>query len=63
LEKIKTTPTQREKFEVELKKEIKKLQRLREQVRAWITGNDFKDKTIFQEYRRKIEIVKKKRNF
>ncbi len=35
----------KEKYESELKKEIKKLQRQRDIIKAWIGNNDIKDKT------------------
>ncbi|KAL9646888.1 hypothetical protein ABK040_013748 [Willaertia magna] len=47
--------SQRDKFEGELKKEIKKLQRLRETIRGWISGNEVKDKDILVEKRQQIE--------
>ena len=34
------TQNQKEKHEMELKKEIKKLQRLRDQVKTWLGNND-----------------------
>jgi CCR4-NOT transcriptional regulation complex NOT5 subunit len=40
----------------DLKKEIKKLQRFRDQVKQWTASNDVKDKTVLLEYRKKIEI-------
>ncbi|VDP02134.1 unnamed protein product [Soboliphyme baturini] len=46
---------QKEKFESDLKKEIKKLQRLRDQIKGWQNCNDIKDKTQLQEFRRLIE--------
>lgn len=57
LDKVYTAPSasQRDKFEGELKKEIKKLQRLREQIRAWIGGSEVKDKTELLEKRKVIE--------
>ncbi|GMM34852.1 CCR4-NOT core subunit [Saccharomycopsis crataegensis] len=48
-------PSQKEKLESDLKKEIKKLQRQREQIKNWISGNDVKDKKPLLEYRKKIE--------
>ena len=39
----------------ELKKEIKKLQRLRETIRGWISGNEIKDKELLVEKRQQIE--------
>eukprot|EP00906_Rhabdomonas_costata_P027706 RCo039312 len=46
---------QKEKFEAELKKEIKKLQRLREQIKAWLGSSEIKDKAPLQEARKDIE--------
>ncbi|CAH8507559.1 unnamed protein product [Heterobilharzia americana] len=48
-------PTQKEKFEGDLKKEIKKLQRLRDQIKVWITANEVKDKRLLLEARKEIE--------
>ena len=50
-------PNQKEKFESELKKEIKKLQRLRDQIKTWITSGDIKDKKQLIEARKLIEAV------
>lgn len=47
--------TLKEKYEADLKKEIKKLQRLRDQIKTWISGGDIKDKTQLLEARRTIE--------
>ncbi|GMH45370.1 hypothetical protein BSKO_13327 [Bryopsis sp. KO-2023] len=46
---------QREKYEADLKKEIKKLQRLRDQIKTWIASSDIKDKTLLLEARKAIE--------
>jgi len=46
---------QKEKFEADLKKEIKKLQRLRDQIKTWINGADIKDKTPLFDARKAIE--------
>ncbi|RKP05317.1 Not1 N-terminal domain, CCR4-Not complex component-domain-containing protein [Thamnocephalis sphaerospora] len=46
---------QKEKYEQDLKKEIKKLQRLRDQIKTWITSSDIKDKAPLLEQRRLIE--------
>ena len=45
-EKVKTAtnPTQRDKLEENLKREIKKLQRFRDQIKSWAAGNEVKDK-------------------
>jgi hypothetical protein len=58
-EKIKSTsnPTQRDKLEENLKKEIKKLQRFRDQIKSWAAGNEVKDKAPLLEQRRAIETV------
>ncbi|KHJ42675.1 Not1 domain, CCR4-Not complex component [Trichuris suis] len=48
---------QKEKFEGDLKKEIKKLQRLRDQIKNWQNSNDVKDKTQLCDFRRLIEQV------
>jgi len=39
-----TNSAQKEKLEDNLKKEIKKLQRSRDQIKAWAAQNDIKDK-------------------
>ena len=46
---------QKEKYEMDLKKEIKKLQRLRDQIKTWIGSSDVKDKDPLLEARRLIE--------
>jgi hypothetical protein len=57
--KIFTAPTanQKEKHENDLKREIKKLQRLREQIKLWIGTNEVKNKDPLIETRKKIELV------
>ena len=59
-QKIQTTQNQgqREKFEQDLKKEIKKLQRHRDQIKTWIGSNDIKDKRQLLENRKLIETVR-----
>lgn len=47
--------SQKEKLEAELKREIKKLQRFRDQIKTWQTSSDIKDKTPLDEARKKIE--------
>merc|ERR1711874_433697 len=47
---------QKEKYEEDLKKEIKKLQRLRDQIKTWIASPDIKDKSILMEKRKLIEM-------
>ncbi|XP_060534619.1 CCR4-NOT transcription complex subunit 3 isoform X2 [Cylas formicarius] len=46
---------QKEKYEADLKKEIKKLQRLRDQIKSWIASGEIKDKSILMENRKLIE--------
>jgi CCR4-NOT transcription complex subunit 3 len=47
--------SQKEKYEMDLKKEIKKLQRLRDQIKSWISSSDVKDKEALFEARKLIE--------
>jgi CCR4-NOT transcription complex subunit 3 len=49
------TQSQKLKFEGDLKKEIKKLQRLRDSIKTWASNNDIKDKTELNKYRKLIE--------
>ncbi|KAL4155561.1 hypothetical protein PRNP1_007669 [Phytophthora ramorum] len=46
---------QKEKHEADLKKEIKKLQRFRDQIKTWIGNSDVKDKRPLVETRKLIE--------
>eukprot|EP00591_Stephanopyxis_turris_P001934 CAMPEP_0195522614 /NCGR_PEP_ID=MMETSP0794_2-20130614/20939_1 /TAXON_ID=515487 /ORGANISM="Stephanopyxis turris, Strain CCMP 815" /LENGTH=700 /DNA_ID=CAMNT_0040652411 /DNA_START=27 /DNA_END=2129 /DNA_ORIENTATION=+ len=46
---------QKEKYEMDLKKEIKKLQRLRDQIKSWISSSEVKDKDALVSARRLIE--------
>ncbi|KAF2502726.1 CCR4-NOT transcription complex [Lophium mytilinum] len=50
-----TNPSQKEKLEDALKKEIKKLQRSRDQIKTWAAMNDIKDKKPLMEQRKLIE--------
>ncbi|KAG6813466.1 hypothetical protein H0H92_010800 [Tricholoma furcatifolium] len=50
-----TNQTQKEKLEMDLKTQIKKLQRLRDQIKTWVASNDIKDKSVLLENRRLIE--------
>jgi CCR4-NOT transcription complex subunit 3 len=52
-----SSSSHREKFEAELKKEIKKLQRLRDEIKKWINGADVKDKSSLLDARKLIEKV------
>ncbi|TDZ25744.1 General negative regulator of transcription subunit 3 [Colletotrichum orbiculare MAFF 240422] len=47
--------SQKEKLEDNLKREIKKLQRLRDQIKTWAGTNDIKDKAPLLEHRKLIE--------
>lgn len=49
-------PSQKEKLESDLKREVKKLQRLREQIKSWQSSPDIKDKDSLLEYRRRVEV-------
>ena len=48
---------QKDKLEDNLKREIKKLQRSRDQIKTWAAGNEVKDKSALVEYRKRIEKV------
>ncbi|PFH52582.1 hypothetical protein AMATHDRAFT_74064 [Amanita thiersii Skay4041] len=50
-----TNQTQKEKLELDLKTQIKKLQRLRDQIKTWVASNDIKDKSLLLENRKLIE--------
>lgn len=50
-----TNATQKDKLETDLKTQIKKLQRLRDQIKTWLTSNDVKDKTQLMDNRKLIE--------
>ncbi|KAJ7638498.1 Not1 N-terminal domain, CCR4-Not complex component-domain-containing protein [Roridomyces roridus] len=50
-----TNQAQKEKLELELKSQIKKLQRLRDQIKTWVGSNDIKDKSQLLENRKLIE--------
>lgn len=50
-----TAQNQKEKHESDLKKEIKKLQRFRDQIKNWIGNSDVKDKKPLMEARKLIE--------
>jgi CCR4-NOT transcription complex subunit 3 len=52
-----TNQTQKEKLELDLKTQIKKLQRLRDQIKTWVASNDIKDKSQLLDNRRLIETV------
>jgi len=50
-----TTPNLKEKYEGDLKKEIKKLQRYREQIKSWASQSEITDKRPLLEARKSIE--------
>lgn len=56
-EKVHTasTPNLKEKYEADLKKEIKKLQRYRDQIKSWVSSSDVKNKSPLLEARKNIE--------
>ena len=58
-EKIESSSSsgQKEKLEDNLKREIKKLQRFRDQIKTWAAGNEVKDKAPLINERKKIELV------
>lgn len=51
------TPAMREKYEQEMKKEIKKLQRIRDYFRQCLGNPEVKDKTKADDARRRVEQV------
>lgn len=53
-----TNSTQKDKCENDLKTQIKKLQRLRDQIKTWLTNSDIKDKTQLMDTRKLIETVR-----
>lgn len=53
-----TNASQRDKLVDSIKKECKKLQRLRDQIKTWAAGSDVKDKTPLQDKRELIETVR-----
>ena len=54
---LSTNTTQKDKLETDLKTQIKKLQRMRDQVKSWQTSNDIKDKGPLDQTRKVIETV------
>lgn len=56
-------PAQKEKLEDNLKREIKKLQRLRDQIKTWAASNDIKDKAPLLDHRKLIETVRLSRHY
>ena len=52
-----------EKYEEDLKKEIKKLQRLRDQIKTWVASGEVKDKSTLMENRKLIETVRQRMGY
>ncbi|KAK7315646.1 hypothetical protein VNO77_34212 [Canavalia gladiata] len=50
---------QKEKFEADLKKEIKKLQRYRDQIKTWIQSSEIKDKKVSAAYEQALVDARK----
>ncbi|CAH1431508.1 unnamed protein product [Lactuca virosa] len=50
---------QRERFEADLKKEIKKLQRYRDQIKTWIQSSEIKDKKVSASYEQALMDARK----
>ncbi|KAL1532906.1 CCR4-NOT transcription complex subunit 3-like isoform X1 [Salvia divinorum] len=50
---------QKEKFEADLKKEIKKLQRYRDQIKTWIQSSEIKDKKVSASYEQALMEARK----
>ncbi|KAJ8512938.1 hypothetical protein OPV22_003372 [Ensete ventricosum] len=50
---------QKEKFEADLKKEIKKLQRYRDQIKTWLQSNEIKDKKVNASYEQALVDARK----
>ncbi|QLQ80552.1 hypothetical protein HG537_0D05530 [Torulaspora globosa] len=53
-------PSQKDKLESDLKREVKKLQRLREQIKSWQSSPEIKNKDSLLDYRRSVEIAMEK---
>ena len=52
-----TNLAHKDKLEQELKTQIKKLQRLRDQIKTWLASNEIKDKKALTDNRKLIETV------
>ncbi|RAL51962.1 hypothetical protein DM860_010680 [Cuscuta australis] len=50
---------QKEKFEADLKKEIKKLQRYRDQIKTWLQSSEIKDKKVSASYEQALMDARK----
>lgn len=53
-------PSQKDKLESDLKREVKKLQRLREQIKSWQSSPEVKDKDALLNHRRSVEVAMEK---
>ncbi|SCU81507.1 LANO_0B03334g1_1 [Lachancea nothofagi CBS 11611] len=53
-------PSQKDKLECDLKREVKKLQRLREQIKSWQSAPEIKDKDSLLDNRRSVEVAMEK---
>ena len=53
-----TNTTQKDKLETDLKSQIKKLQRMRDQIKGWLGSSDIKDKSSLIDNRKLIETVR-----
>lgn len=53
-------PSAKDKLENDLKREVKKLQKLREQIKVWQAQSEVKDKERLLEYRRSVEVAMEK---
>lgn len=53
-------PSQKDKLESDLKREVKKLQRLREQIKSWQSSPEVKDKDSLLNHRRSVEVAMEK---
>ena len=54
-----TSPNHKEKYEADLKNEIKKLQRSRDALKTWLASNEVKAKGPLTEARKLIETVRR----
>lgn len=54
---LSTNASQKDKLEENLKREIKKLQRLRDQIKSWHASTEVKDKEPLMDKRKLIESV------
>lgn len=52
-----SNPSQKEKLEADLKTQIKKLQRMRDQIKTWLQSSEIKDKKALLDARKLIEVV------